>query len=131
MKRINLKILAVVTPIFILAAAFVYSFLANPFNSSEIFCSALAKTGIKCPTCGLTRAIYSIIIGDFKTAFYYHALFTVGFIPLTVALTGMGLNFYLGKRILPLPKYRWTYFYILLAVVILFTVARNLTNLIY
>ena len=48
----------------------------------------------------------------------------------TLALTGMGVNYYLGKKVLPLPKYRWLYFYACLILVILFAVFRNLTEII-
>ena len=33
--------------------------------------------GIPCPTCGITRALLSVLNGDLKAAFYYHPLWPV------------------------------------------------------
>ena len=125
------RLLAVFVPSLVVAVIFLYAYLVKPYESTELFCAINRRANIKCPTCGLTRALYSILFGDFKRAFYYHALFTVGFIPLTVVATGMTINFYFQKKVLPLPKFRWIYFYLLLAVVMVFTVLRNFTVVIY
>ena len=125
------RLLAVFAPILALLVIFLYAYLVKPYESTELFCAINRRANIKCPTCGLTRALYSILFGDFKRAFYYHALFTVGFIPFLLVATGMGINFYFQKKVLPLPKFRWVYFYLLLAVVIGFTVLRNFTVVIY
>ena len=125
------RLLAVFVPSLVVAVIFLYAYLVKPYESTELYCAINRRANIKCPTCGLTRALYSILFGDFKRAFYYHALFTVGFIPLTVVATGMTINFYFQKKVLPLPKFRWIYFYLLLAVVMVFTVLRNFTVVIY
>ena len=125
------RLLAVFVPSLVVAAIFLYAYLVKPYESTELFCAVNRRANIKCPTCGLTRALYSILFGDFKRAFYYNALFTVGFIPLTVVATGMAINFYFQKKVLPLPKFRWIYFYLLLAVVVAFTILRNFTVVIY
>ncbi|MBE5742286.1 MAG: DUF2752 domain-containing protein [Clostridiales bacterium] len=131
MRKFNFKIFAVILPLFTVTAIFIYSLLATPFSSKEIFCFTNRVSGIKCPSCGLTRAVWCILHWQWEKAFYYHALFTVGIIPFTLCLTGMGVNFYLGKRVLPLPKYRWIYFYLTLGALVVFTVIRNLTPIIY
>lgn len=131
MKKINIKILAPILPIVVLASAFLYALIADPFSTDGKFCNFIGITGWCCPSCGLTRAVWCILFGRWKDAFYYHALFTVGFIPFFTCLTGMGINFYLGKRVLPLPKYRWIYFYITLSSLIFFTIIRNLTTAIF
>ena len=128
--RSNVKLLAVIAPILITVAVLVYAYLAKPFSSTKEFCSVFKNTGICCPSCGITRAAYCILNGEFKKAFYFNALFTVGIFPFSLILTGMGVNFYIGKRALPLPKYRWIYFYVCLFVVVLFTVIRNFTAII-
>ncbi|MBR2384702.1 MAG: DUF2752 domain-containing protein [Clostridia bacterium] len=130
MRKFNFKIIAAISPICVLAALFLYAVIAQPFSSSEIFCWVYEKTNICCPSCGLTRAVYSIVQGDFKTAFYYHALFTVGFIPFFSLLTIMGANYALGNKIAWL-KYRWIYFYLCLAFVIAFTIYRNCVSFIF
>ena len=124
------KFLAVIIPPVAFFAIFLYAYLVKPFSSTVEFCSVFRHTKICCPTCGMTRSAYCILSGDIKSAFYYHALFTVGILPFTAVLTGMGVNFYIGKRVLPLPTYRWVYFYTCLGVVILFTVFRNFTAII-
>jgi len=40
--------------------------------------------GIPCPTCGMTRAFYSIFSLDIKKAFYYHALWPIVIIGIIV-----------------------------------------------
>ena len=130
MRKFNFKIIAAISPICVLAALFLYAIIAKPFSSSEIFCGVYEKTKICCPSCGLTRAIYSIAHGDFKTAFYYHALFTVGFIPFFIALTVMGINYACGNKLSWL-KYRWVYFYLCLTLIIAFTIYRNFVNFIF
>ena len=127
MKKINLKILAIITPIAVITAMFLYSYIARPFSSSGEFCWIKRRLKIECPSCGLTRAIWCLMHGDWVKGFYYHALFTVGFIPLTVYFTGLGVNYAIGKKVLPFPKYRWVYFYIILGVTIIFSVVRNFT----
>lgn len=42
---------------------------------SGIACFFKAITGIHCISCGLTRAVLSMLAGDFSAAFYYHPLF--------------------------------------------------------
>lgn len=41
----------------------------------EITCPIKYLTGISCAGCGTTRAWFSFLRGDIKTAFYYHPLF--------------------------------------------------------
>ena len=41
----------------------------------NIPCFFKAITGIHCISCGLTRAVLSMLSGDFSAAFYYHPLF--------------------------------------------------------
>ena len=130
MKKFNLKIIAYLAPICVMTAVFLYALIVKPFSTDGKFCWIYEGTGVCCPSCGLTRAVYLIAHGYFKRAFYYHALFTVGFIPFTLALTVMGLNFAHGNKITFL-KYRWIYFYLILAVVIAFTVFRNFSATIF
>ena len=130
MKKINLKIFAIIIPIAVITAMFLYSYIARPFSSSGEFCWIKRRFKIECPSCGLTRAIWCLMHGDWAKGFYYHALFTVGFIPFTLILTAMGINYALANR-LAILKYRWIYFYLALAVLLAFTVYRNLTTIIF
>lgn len=131
MKRLKLKFALPFLPFLILLLCFAYAYFSKPFQQEGIFCLLNEKTGIRCPTCGITRAIYSILVGRWGDAFYYHALFTVGFIPLTAILTLWGIRVCLPQARIKNFKFRWIYFYLILAVVLLFTAIRNVTNLIY
>jgi len=48
---------------------------------SGIGCPIKYVTSIPCPTCGVTRALFSLVRGDIKGYLYYHP----GAIPLLVA----------------------------------------------
>jgi hypothetical protein len=51
-------------------------------------CPFLKVTGLPCPGCGLTRALFFLIKGDLKTSLTYHAfapLFLVGFLIMALA----------------------------------------------
>lgn len=42
-----------------------------------IGCPFRALTGIPCPGCGLSRALFSAVTLDFQSAFFYHPLFFI------------------------------------------------------
>ncbi len=68
MRRIiNLKNKLWITAIVFIFAAVLYA--------SPISCVFLELTGIKCPGCGMTRALLAALRLDFKTAFSCHAMF--------------------------------------------------------
>ena len=112
------------------AGIFVYAYFSRPFGSGA-GCPIDAVFGVHCVTCGATRAAYLMLEGDLAGAFYYNALFTVGLVP-AVVFTGLALvNFAVGKRVIPLPRPRLAYFFIVLAIVIAFAIGRNFTTAIY
>lgn len=47
------------------------------FHFSGIGCPIRFLTGVSCPGCGMTRACISVLFLDFKSAFYYHPLFLI------------------------------------------------------
>lgn len=67
-------ILFVVTILAVVAASlFIYRF--NPFvNALPLSCSFYKLTGLFCPGCGMTRAIYSAVHGRLIDAFSYNLL---------------------------------------------------------
>ena len=87
-------------------------------------CQFHRLTGLNCPGCGMTRALYALLHGNFSAALHDNALFvlTLG----TLALRGAWIlwnNFY-GRstgEIFPV-KFLWP----LLAVALTFTILRNL-----
>lgn len=84
-----------------------------------------------CPSCGLTRAVYSLLRLDFASAFYYHAFFTVTFPLWAYAALALSVNLFAAKKVVPYPKcYRailWTAF----GLWMVFTFLRNFTSVIY
>lgn len=44
-------------------------------NLFHIGCPIKAYTGISCPGCGMTRAVWAALLLHFDSAFYYHPLF--------------------------------------------------------
>jgi len=71
-------------------------------------------TGWKCPGCGMTRAVFSILHFNFKEAFYYN--------PFCYLLIFFILQYFVTGRI-QMKKWQSA---ILLGVVLLFGVMRNL-----
>lgn len=85
----------------------------------------------RCPSCGLTRAVYSLMRFDFVSAFYYHAYFAVTFPFWGYAAVTLSVNLFAGKKIMPYPKRYAVYLWIAFALWMLFTVLRNFTSVIY
>lgn len=57
-----------------LICGFVFVLLFHKFFPNKQLCIFKNLFHIPCPGCGLTRAFYSILHGDFCSAFYYNAL---------------------------------------------------------
>lgn len=89
------------------------------------------KTVIHCPSCGLTRAVYSLMHFDFASAFYYHAFFTCTFPILGYILLTLTVNLFFDKKIIPYPKRYPIFLYIYLGAFIAFSILRNFTLVIY
>ena len=101
----------------------------NPYTSITFPpCTFHAATGLYCPGCGGTRALFSAMHGDFGQALQMNALTTLLFVP----PVAFGLLWWLGYR-LGLTKRRftarpwmgWAYGGVALA----FTVVRNLPGM--
>lgn len=67
----NKKISALLS---VLSAALLYFFLVI-ISGSDSFCYIKIVTGIPCPGCGMTRALFSFLSLEFSKAFFYHPLF--------------------------------------------------------
>lgn len=63
------------------AAAAVYFHFVNPYES-QIFppCVWHRITGLQCPTCGGTRALYSLLAGDFLRSFAMNPLLLASYV---------------------------------------------------
>jgi hypothetical protein len=88
-RRFSLVILAT-------AGLFLFLFAAGiPFWP----CPFLHVTGIPCPGCGLTRAIYFLLKGDVRTSLTYHAFAPIFLLGLTIVASALVLP----ER----PRQRW------------------------
>ena len=107
-----------------LGTAAVVFFFDPATNAFYPVCQFHRLTGLNCPGCGMTRALYALLHGNFSAALQDNALFvlTLG----TLALRGgwfLWNNFYRRStgEIFP-AKFLWP----LLAVALTFTILRNL-----
>ena len=64
------------TVIFIIAVALIYGLM----QLAGITCPIRYLTGISCPGCGMTRAVISVLKGNFAASFHYHALWPVAIV---------------------------------------------------
>lgn len=92
--------------------------------SNDYQCPVREHAGIQCPGCGGTRAINSLLAGDIEKAFRQNALIV------TSSLIGIGLLLVYAYRVLVRKQKGITVhpkaWMVVLAVVIIFTVWRNL-----
>ena len=88
-------------------------------------CQFHRLTGLNCPGCGMTRAIYALLHGDLLTALHDNALFVFALGTLAIRGAWFGWNEFRGRanrEFFP-AKFLWP----LLVVALLFTVLRNLS----
>lgn len=88
-------------------------------------CPFRAVTGLDCPGCGGTRAVYALLQGDLPLALDHNALAILLTVPLLAAAWGLWLSATLGWRAKP-PTLTPRTTYGLLTVIVVFWVARNL-----
>ena len=104
-------------------AAVVYFF--NPASHGFYpVCQFHRLTGLNCPGCGGTRALYALLHGEVARALRDNALAVVGFVALLLRCGWFGLNELRGRpngRFFP-PHLTWP----LLVAVVVFGVLRNL-----
>jgi hypothetical protein len=88
------------------------------------FCLFHKLTGLLCPGCGGTRALYHLLHGHVMVALHLNALLVIS-LPL---LTWLGVRFAMGEISPPLTTHpispKWLWFSLALAVV--FAILRNL-----
>ena len=76
------------------AILLVYTLILLTF---DIHCPISDIIGIKCPTCGITRAVISLLKLDFKASFNYHPLA----VPVVMAVwLLLNLEFFKHKKII-------------------------------
>lgn len=64
----------------LLGVVIAYLFLKKFSEVTGTICLIRGMIGIPCPSCGMSRAIITILNGDFISAFRYHPLFWLPFV---------------------------------------------------
>ena len=104
-------------------AAVVYFF--NPTTHTFYpVCQFHRLTGLNCPGCGMTRALYALLHGNFSAALRDNALFVLA--PGVLLVRGL---WFLVKKLNGRPAGEFipaNFLWLLLAIALLFTVLRNL-----
>lgn len=101
-------------------------FLFYYFTGHGIPCVFHEVTGLYCPGCGLTRAVYTLLVyGDIKQAFGYNAmLFIAGPILLFIAVRW---GYYtIKQKDYTLSKFECIITIILLVLLLVFSILRNI-----
>ena len=114
-------IILIVTASGIAATVFFFNPSANGFYP---VCQFHKLTGLNCPGCGATRALYALLHGDFSTALRDNALFAFTLLGLAIRGILSGVRKFRGLpdgEFFP-AKFLWP----LLVIAIVFTVLRNL-----
>ncbi len=107
----------------LVALAVVYNFSPSQYTFYPR-CLFYTTTHWLCPGCGSTRALYSLLHGDWRTALHYNAMFTL----LAPVLLAWSIYcFYHAMRYdrLPRVKIPRSMMVGMVAAVLLFTIARN------
>ena len=122
--------LAIVRAVIILAfVAFVglcvYVYFGNPIKNSLFPCGIKRRTGISCPSCGITRWLYSMLKFNFKDAFYYHAFLTVAFPLIAYILASFAVNLFVDKKIIPYIPHGLAVYIVCIVGFAVFAIARN------
>ena len=88
------------------AVAFaIYVYVKNPIENNVYGFLIHDESLFHCPSCGLTRAVYSLMRFDIASAFYYHAYFTVTSPVWAYTLVCLTANLWKGKRVIPYPSW--------------------------
>lgn len=123
MKKRIFKCLSILFLIIIIFL--IYFFLSKRFHF-YIPCLFHSFTGFYCPGCGITRCIFSLLVGDFKQAFFYNMLVCI-YIPFFLVYFLYKIYIYIfdkkDKIFTRIPKW---FLYFLLFITILFGILRNI-----
>lgn len=122
------RLRAVAVPLGVLggvAAAFAYVGSVDPNTPGHYpVCPLLHYTGVYCPGCGGLRGAYALAHGHLRTALGCNALAVAGYAVFAVVWVTWTLRALRGKSYEPAP--RPVYVWALGALVLAFTVVRNL-----
>ncbi len=121
MKKRFLKVLII--NILILLLLIVYYYL-NKYFHIGIPCLFYKITNLKCPGCGITRMLFSILNLKFKSAFFYNPVVFI-LLPFLVFYIFYHEYIYITKRKnnLKIPDF---IYYLIIIILIIFGIVRNI-----
>jgi hypothetical protein len=120
----NKRFTSIVLTATLLGIAAVVFFFNPATHKFYPVCQFHRLTGLNCPGCGMTRALYALLHGNFSIALHDNALFVFVLGALMIRATWFGLNFFCGRtngEFFPV-KFLWP----LLGMAVVFAVLRNL-----
>ena len=116
----------VITRYLILIILLISYYFINKYTGFGIPCIFYEITGFKCPGCGITRCLFSLIQFKFNDAFNYNPLVFI-YLPFIVAYFIYNDYIYIkdkkDKILVKIPK---LITYILVVITILFGILRNI-----
>ena len=131
MNKQKRKSLIIITIVGIIALFGV--FLVKIYNPEQesffIPCMFYKTTGLKCPGCGMTRAVHYLVNGNIEKAIWYNLMIVPG--SFVLLYSGYRYIKYLIKDEELVNKPLDYILKIFLGVLIVFMIARNITTLFY
>lgn len=119
-------VLAVAVPIFCAAAAALVLWAQKKYGISFLPCSIKHLTGFNCVSCGATRATFALLRGDLLTAIWYNPLY----IAFLICLSYLYVRLVISLLARPYRRFvihlDWKRAVIISAIVVVFTVIRNM-----
>ena len=121
MKKRLLKVLIINTLIILLLISYYY---LNKYFHIGIPCLFYKITNLKCPGCGITRMLFSIIKLDFKSAFFYNPVVFI-LLPILAFYIFYQEYIYITKKNnkLKIPEF---IYYLIIFILIIFGILRNI-----
>lgn len=93
-------------------------------------CPIYCITGLRCPSCGATGAIISLLHGDVHTALAYNAFIVIAIIPVLFFFARFFIGFITGNdSLFRLKKSSIVFIIVLFALFLLFGIVRNIPSL--
>ncbi len=124
MKSRKLLSIALVGAVVFGVGALVYLYFHSPYEHTVTYCVFYHLTGLKCPGCGMTRALYNLLHLNLKGVFLENPFLFV--LPFAAYLALAELLPLCGLRVkLPVPKLKTSWIFALIAVWVVYGFGRN------
>ena len=129
MKHRTITKIRIAIPATIIVAGIVYYIFDPAEYVAFPKCRFFVLTGLKCPACGLQRAVHALLYGHVVEAFSYN-LFLILSLPYAIALT-LGEYYNFGGRLDGLKKFTQSHtaVYTYIALFFVWWIMRNILGL--